>query len=188
VAKKTTKSSGTARTARKSTSNGAAKVAKKPTRTVKTVKKSTVKKVARTRVEAAPKVEKEKKMKSPLSKKELLQYRQLLMEKRAEILGDMTSMSREALSDPSNLSHMPIHMADVGSDQYDQELMLGLVESERKLVNEINDALQRIIDGTYGICQATFKPIGKPRLQAKPWAKYCIEAAREMERGGARGF
>jgi RNA polymerase-binding protein DksA len=191
VAKQTTKSSGTARTARKTTSNGAAKVAKvakKPTRTVKTVKKSTVKKVPRTRVEAAPKMEKEKKVKSPLSKKELMQYRQLLLDKRAEILGDMTSMSREALSDPSNLSHMPIHMADVGSDQYDQELMLGLVESERKLVNEINDALQRIIDGTYGICQATFKPIGKPRLQAKPWAKYCIEAAREMERTGGRGF
>lgn len=191
MAKKTTKSAGATRTARKPTSNGSAKVAKKPTRaakTVKTVKKTSVKKVSRTRVEVAPKVEKEKKVKNPLTKRELMQYRTLLIEKRAEILGDMTSMSREALSDPSNLSHMPIHMADVGSDQYDQELMLGLVESERRLVHEINDALQRIADGTYGICQATGKPIGKPRLAAKPWAKYCIEAAREMERNGGRGF
>jgi RNA polymerase-binding protein DksA len=127
-----------------------------------------------------------RKIKSPLSKKELAEYRALLIAKRAEILGDMSSMSREALADSTNLSHMPIHMADVGSDQYDQELMLGLVESERRLVNEINDALQRIADGIYGVCQSTGKPIGKPRLQAKPWAKYCIEAAREMERTGRR--
>jgi DnaK suppressor protein len=128
-----------------------------------------------------------RKIKSPLSKAELRSYRQLLLHKRAEILGDMASMSRDALnSDSANLSHMPIHMADVGSDHYEQELTLGLVESERKLLHEIDEALERIADGTYGVCQATGKPIGKPRLQAKPWAKYSIEAARELERNGGR--
>ena len=128
-----------------------------------------------------------RKIKSPLSKAEIRAYKNLLVIKRAEILGDMTSMSRDALnSDSANLSHMPIHMADVGSDQYEQELTLGLVESERKLLHEIDDALERIADGTYGVCQATGKPIGKARLQAKPWATYCIEAARELERNGGR--
>ena len=127
--------------------------------------------------------------KTHLNKREVGQYRQLLIIKRAEILGDMKSMSREALhSDSANLSHMPIHMADVGSDNYEQELMLGLVESERRLVQEINDALQRIDDGTYGTCMASGKPINKERLAAKPWAKYCIEVAREMERSGRGGF
>ena len=129
-----------------------------------------------------------KTVKSHLSKKELNQYRTLLLVKRAEILGDMSSMSREALQDSANLSHMPIHMADVGSDNYEQELMLGLVESERKLVQEINSALDRITEGTYGICQGSGKPINKERLAAKPWAKYCIEIAREMERSGRGGY
>ena len=120
-----------------------------------------------------------------LSAKDVEQFRKLLLERGAEILGDMVSMSRDALhAESANLSHMPIHMADVSSDSYDQELTLGLVESERQTVYEINEALQRIQDGTYGICEATGKPIGKARLKAKPWAKYCIEAAREMERKG----
>jgi len=119
----------------------------------------------------------------PLTAKEIEKYRNLLLVKRAEILGDMSSMSEEALgSDSSNLSHMPIHMADVSSDGYERELMLGLVESERQVIQEIDEALQRIEGGTYGICEVTGKPIAKSRLNAKPWAKYCIEAAREMER------
>ncbi|MBI1367468.1 MAG: hypothetical protein GC162_02315 [Planctomycetes bacterium] len=123
-------------------------------------------------------------LKSPMSKKELQYYRDLLLMRRAEILGDMTTMSTEALrADASNLSNMPLHMADVGSDNYEKELTLGLVESERQMIQEINDALSRIADGTFGVCVATGKRINKARLTAKPWAKYCIEAAREMERG-----
>jgi len=81
-----------------------------------------------------------------------------------------------------DIAHMPLHMADVGSDYYEQELTLGLVESERNMIQEINEALARIAEGTYGVCQVTGKRIKKARLNAKPWAKYCIEAAREMER------
>lgn len=125
--------------------------------------------------------------KTALSARELKDYRTLLLKKRHEILGDMKSMSSEALkADESNLSHMPLHMADVGSDQYEQELTLGLVESERKLLQEINEALERIENRSYGVCQATGKAISKERLQAKPWAKYTIEAARELERNGGR--
>jgi RNA polymerase-binding protein DksA len=125
-------------------------------------------------------------VKSPFNKKELAEYRKLLLEKRGEILGDMSSMADEALrkNDSANLSHMPLHMADVGTDNYEQELTLGLVESERRILQEINEALQRVNDGTFGICQMTGKPISKARLQATPWAKYSIEAARMMERGG----
>ncbi len=57
--------------------------------------------------------------------------------------------------------------------------------NERQLLKEIDAALQRIADHTYGICEATHKPIGKQRLRAKPWARYCIESAREKELGRA---
>ncbi|MHB1158337.1 MAG: TraR/DksA family transcriptional regulator [Phycisphaerales bacterium] len=124
--------------------------------------------------------------KTKMSKPELLHYRTLLLVKRAELIGDIDGMADSALrgKDTSNLSTMPLHMADVGSDNYDQDLMLGLMESERKLLREIDDALHRIAEGTFGVCQATGKLINKARLEAKPWAKYCIEAARELERNG----
>lgn len=121
---------------------------------------------------------------SGLTRHEKDQYRKALMEKRAEILGDVESLKDAALSSTGNLSNMPLHMADVGSDQYEQEAMLGLVESERRLLREINEALQRLHEGTYGVCAESGKPIGKPRLDATPWAKYTIEVVREKERQG----
>ncbi len=126
--------------------------------------------------------------KSPLSKKELEAFRQLLLAKRATLAGDVTNMTDEALrkngqNGAGDLSNMPIHMADLGSDNFEQEFTLGLIESESALLREIDEALQRIEDRTYGICLGTGKPIGKARLKAQPWAKYCIDYARRLERG-----
>ncbi len=127
-----------------------------------------------------------RKAESGLTRHEKEQYRKLLLEKRAEILGDVASLKDAALATGGNLSNMPLHMADVGSDQYEQEAMLGLVESERRLLREINDALDRLHEGTYGICIESGKPIGKPRLDVTPWAKYTIEVVREKERMSGR--
>jgi len=125
-----------------------------------------------------------KPVKTKLPKRDLDRFRNLLLIKRAEQLGDLDAMEAEALrSGGGNLSHMPIHMADIGTDAYDQDFMLGLAESERQLIREIDEALQRIEDRTYGICLMTGKPIPKARLNAKPWAKYTIEAARMIENG-----
>lgn len=184
TAKKVAKKPSKKKVTKKKTAKKAAKktVAKKKV-AKKVTKKKTTKAKPAAKADAPDKPVKIKKIKTPLSAKELRHYRELLTHKRAEILGDMDSMSQEALRnhDSSNLSHMPLHMADVGSDNHEQELMLGLVESERKLVGEINEALVRIRDKTFGVCEATGKVIGKPRLEAKPWAKYCIEHARELE-------
>ena len=123
-----------------------------------------------------------KSIKTKLSRKELTHYRDLLVLKRRELVGDLHAMENEALrSGGGNLSHMPIHMADIGTDTYDQDFMLGLAATERDQLREIDSALQRIEDRTYGVCQMTGKPIPKARLDAKPWAKYSIEAARKLE-------
>ncbi len=58
-----------------------------------------------------------------------------------------------------------------------------LVDSERKLLTEIHYALERIEEGCYGICQKTDKPIQKARLEAKPWARYCVKYAQMLEQG-----
>jgi RNA polymerase-binding protein DksA len=123
-----------------------------------------------------------RKVKTGLAKKDLDQYRQLLLEKRAEILGDVASMQTDAKTQSATVSYE--HMADTGSDNYEQEFTLGLVESERKLLAQIDDALVRMQKGYYGVCVETAQPINRARLDAKPWAKYCIEVVREKERRG----
>ena len=97
-------------------------------------------------------------------------------------------METEALrsTTATNLSNLPLHMADMGTDNYEQEFTLGLVEKDRNLLREINQALAKIQNGTYGICEGTGKPISKVRLEAQPWAKYSVEYARLLERGLVR--
>ncbi len=115
-------------------------------------------------------------------------FKQMLLEKRREILRNVNEFEDEALKKSrldaaGDLSSMPIHMADIGTDNYEQEFALGLMDSERKLLREIDEALERIEQQTYGICEGTGKPIPKVRLEAQPWAKYCIEYARMLEQG-----
>ena len=117
---------------------------------------------------------------------ELAEFRELLLEKRRELVGDVMHLENEARdhnSSGGNSSPMPLHMADLGTDTWEQELTLGLIETERSLLREIDDALVRIEDRTYGVCLGTGKAISKVRLRAKPSAKYCIEYARKRELG-----
>jgi len=123
--------------------------------------------------------------KTPLTKTQLDHYRQILLVKRAELLGDMRHLEDEALrSDSGITSHTSQHLAEQGSESYEQSLNLNLAASDRKLINEIDDALQRIVDRTYGLCELTHEPIKKARLDELPWARYTIQAAREVDRRG----
>jgi RNA polymerase-binding protein DksA len=133
--------------------------------------------------------ERERKVITYLSTKELREFKALLLAKREELAGDVKLLTSEALNrterGSGEQSSMPIHMADLGTDAWEQDFTLGLIASEKALVREIDEALERIADKTYGICVATDKPIPRERLHAKPWAKYCIEYARLREEGRA---
>jgi RNA polymerase-binding protein DksA len=129
-------------------------------------------------------MKKKKPSNSELTPAEIKKFKVILLAKRNEILGNVSSMEIEALrQENSDLSKLPIHMADLGTDNFDQEFTLSLMEGERKLLTEINDALGRIEYGTFGICQGSRKPIPKARLEAIPWAKYCVEYASMLEKG-----
>ncbi len=126
--------------------------------------------------------------KSPFTAEELENYRQLLLRKRAELLADVMGMEDQALQSGSgSLSNMPSHLAEQGSEAYDQSLSLDLAAADRKMIKEIDAALKRIADGTFGICERSGKPIKLERLKELPWARYSIEAAREIERQSMRG-
>jgi RNA polymerase-binding protein DksA len=121
-----------------------------------------------------------------LTTADIERFKQMLLGKRMEILANVNEMEDETLKKSrldaaGDLSSMPIHMADIGSDNYEQEFTLGLMDSERKMLKEIDDALQRIEQGTYGICEGTGRQIQKARLEAQPWARYCVEYAQMLE-------
>jgi RNA polymerase-binding transcription factor DksA len=135
------------------------------------------------RRKSAPK----KKAKSRLTLDDLTIFRELLLQKRREVMSAIDGMETEALrTNSGESSSMPIHMADIGSDTYEQDLQLGISASERERIIEIDAALNRIAEGTYGICELSGKAIRKARLRAKPWARMTIDTAREEERTGRR--
>ncbi len=127
--------------------------------------------------------------KTRLTGNHLEKFKELLLQKRAELAGDVERLTEEALNRKNDgtgdHSSMPIHMADLGSDNWEQDFTLGLIANEQALVREIDDALCRIQNRTYGVCLATHRRISLARLRAKPWAKYCIEHARAREEGRA---
>lgn len=127
-------------------------------------------------------------MASALKTEELQSFRRVLLDLRSRLRGDLDQMTDEALKrnqpDASgNLSNMPLHMADVGTENYDQEFTLGLIENEQLTLDQIHEALGRIEDGVFGACQNCGAPIAKARLQALPYTPHCIECARRLENG-----
>jgi len=122
--------------------------------------------------------------KSGLTREDITRFKTCLLAKRNEILNNVYCMEDETLrKNRTDLSNMPLHMADAGSDTFEQENTLGLMDSERRLLQEINDALDRIEDSTYGICEGGEEPIPKARLEAIPWARYCVICASLSEKG-----
>jgi DnaK suppressor protein len=191
AAKKTAKKTVKKATLKKTSKKAKAKkpVVKKTSRKKSSVKK-TVKKKRVVKKSAPPRssLRKSRKRKSSLTAKELDYFKNILLVKCREIIGDVNLIEKEALNKSrleagGDLSSMPIHMADMGTDNFEQEFSLGLMDSEKKLLQELNLALNRIAEGRYGLCEGTGKEISKPRLEAVPWAKYCIEYATMVEKG-----
>lgn len=121
-----------------------------------------------------------------MSKPKTDQYRQRLVELRNRLNGDVSALKDEALrhnqKDASgNLSSMPIHMADIGTDNFEQENTLNLLANESQVLEEIAAALDRITEGKFGLCEECGHEILKARLEALPYVRYCVECARKLE-------
>ena len=121
-----------------------------------------------------------------MTKAEMEAYRQSLLALRDRHNGDASHLADEALrrtggGAAGNLSNMPIHMADLGTDNFEQEFTLSLLQNEEQLLDEISSALERIRQSTFGQCEECQADIPKARLQALPYARYCVECARKLE-------
>jgi DnaK suppressor protein len=116
-----------------------------------------------------------------MKKAEMKVYRDRLLDLRARLRGDVSSMTQAALrkagADGANGSSMPIHMAELGSDNFEQEFTLSLLANEEDRLGMIELALQRIEDGQFGTCEQCEGPIPKTRLNAIPYTPVCVKCA-----------
>lgn len=128
-----------------------------------------------------------KRLKKKLNKKQLAEFRSLIMRRKNELLDDINHISEDTLKksqkDASgDISGYTYHMADVATDTYDREFSLGIASNERKLLYELDDALKRIEEGTFGICEDCKSLITKTRLKAIPYARLCLNCQQKREK------
>jgi RNA polymerase-binding transcription factor DksA len=121
-----------------------------------------------------------------MKKLEMKAYKKLLLSIRSRLRGDVTAMADAALNktrreSSGDLSSMPIHMADVGSDNFEQEFTLGLMENEEETLERIEAALERIEEGVYGVCLECEAKIPKARLNVIPFTPHCVKCASKLE-------
>jgi DnaK suppressor protein len=121
-----------------------------------------------------------------MSPAELDEYRRRLLQLRERLQGDVTHLTKEALSASGGeasggISNMPLHMADLGTDNFERENTLNLVQNQEHALEEIADALDRIAQRRFGLCEECRIPIPEPRLQALPYARHCVACARKLQ-------
>jgi RNA polymerase-binding protein DksA len=123
-----------------------------------------------------------------MNKADLSEYKDRILFLRARLRGDVSQLADAALKKSrseanGDLSTMPIHMADIGSDNFEQEFTLSLMENEGVTLEQIESSLERIEDGTYGQCEECGVKIPKTRLNAIPYATLCVRCAEQQENG-----
>jgi DnaK suppressor protein len=126
-----------------------------------------------------------------LSKDTADKFRKLLVELRDHLIDGVNFLASDNLKRShreasGELSGYSLHMADAGTDNFDREFALSLVSSEQEALYEIEEALKRLEQGTYGLCANCEKPIRRERLEAVPFARLCIQCQSSIEKDRRR--
>ena len=126
-----------------------------------------------------------------MKKSEMKEFKELLLSLRARLRGDVKQLTEEALSgsEGNGDAKSPTHLAELGTDAYEQDFSLRFVENDTETLKEISAALGKIKDGSYGLCEGCTEEgktkarsrIAKPRLRAIPYARNCIKCERKRE-------
>lgn len=126
-------------------------------------------------------------MKNKYSKKDLTAFKKLLLKQKEQIIDGIKHISEDTLKKSQkdaagDISGYTYHMADVATDTYDREFSLSLASSDREALYELDDALKRIEEGTFGVCESCKSLIAKTRLKAVPGARLCIKCQEKKEK------
>ncbi len=115
-----------------------------------------------------------------LDKKTLERFKKILLKEREQIVGEVIQTyksSQEVGQDGIQ------DIGDEASNIYNKQILMSLNESERLRLQEVDEALDRIENGTYGICEECGGPISLKRLEVRPVAKYCVPCLTKLEKG-----
>ncbi len=115
----------------------------------------------------------------------LIKQRERLLALKDTLLDSMNGVAKDSLrsrAEGSEASAFGMHQADAGSDAYDRDFALSLLSQEQDSLYEIDEALKRIDNGSYGICEMSGKPIPHARLEALPFTRYTVECQAELEK------
>lgn len=124
-----------------------------------------------------------------LTKVELGEFRKLLEMLQARVRGDVSDIAGHAFDHDDSESRSPTHPAELGSENFEQEVALDLIRNEEEFLNDITDALEKIKAGTFGVCEGCLSKgvtekkalINKARLKAVPWTRNCVDCERYRE-------
>jgi len=126
-------------------------------------------------------------LKKKFNKKELAGFKKLILKRKEEILEDIKHISEDTLKKSQkeacgDISGYTYHMADVATDTYDREFSLSLASNDRKALYEFDDALKKIEEGAFGICEECKLLIARGRLKAVPYARLCVKCQQMKEK------
>ena len=126
-------------------------------------------------------------MKNKFNKKELAEFKKLILKQKEGVLEEIKHISEDTLKKSQkeasgDISGYTYHMADMATDTYDREFSLGLASNERKLLYELDDALKKTEEGSFGICEECKSLIAKNRLKAVPYARLCVKCQEKKEK------
>ena len=120
-----------------------------------------------------------------LTKKDMSQFKELLIQHLKVMEGDVSMMEDDLNSSrqsSGSFSKIPTHPSDIGGDNFEQDFTYERIEAEGIEIGEINDALKKIKEGSYGVCERCDSNIRKQRLKAIPYCKFCITCQEEVEK------
>jgi DnaK suppressor protein len=121
-----------------------------------------------------------------MTKTEMKSYERRLLALKKRMAGELTDLEQEALravggEASGDLSNVPFHPADLGSDNFEEEMALRMMENQQEILADVLDALDRIQQGTFGRCEECGQEIPKRRLDAVPYTRYCLRHAKEFQ-------
>jgi RNA polymerase-binding protein DksA len=124
-----------------------------------------------------------------LSDEELLKFKKLLLEEKQKVMETRSNLLQQTIGQAvfdsiGEDAHYTMHLGDLASATYDREFNMSLSERQSKYLEQIDDALQRIADKTYGVCQVTGNRIPTERLEAVLTTKYSVEGKEKLKREG----
>ena len=120
-------------------------------------------------------------MSKKLNSRDLESYKLLLTQLRREMSGDISDLEADAFSTDGDRLSVD-NPADIGSESFAQEFSLELLQRDEATLVEIDEALERVKTGTFGLCEGCEELIPKVRLNAVPHARFCVECQRKNER------